>query len=68
MGHAANGTNKILSREFRGFCRKWSFCFWVSPWKFVSNLRCGRTKFVQFLLKTGLFSLGEIVRSLCLKI
>ena len=40
-------------------------CLWVSPWKFGGNVKCDRMKFVQFVLQTGLFPSGEMVRSSC---
>ena len=50
-GHAAIGTNEISSGEFRVFSQKnGHLCLWVSPWKFVSNEKCSRTKFIQFVL------------------
>ena len=52
MGHVAIGMNEISSGEFRVFFSRKDghLCLWVLPWKFVSNEKCSRVKFVQFVL------------------
>ena len=44
------GRIKSLLENFMFFAENGHLCLWVSPWKFVSNVKCGRTKFVQFVL------------------
>ena len=39
VGHVAIGMNEISSGEFRVFRGKCHLCLWVSPWKFVSNVK-----------------------------
>ena len=36
--------------NFMFFVENGHLCLWVSPWKFVSNVKCDRMKFVQFVL------------------
>ena len=44
------GRIKSLLENFVFFVENGHLCLWVSPWKFVSKVKCGRTKFVQFVL------------------
>ena len=44
------GQMKSLLENFVFFAENGHLCLWVSLWKFVSNAKSGRTKFVQFVL------------------
>ena len=41
--------NSFLEK-FVFFAENGHMCLWVSPWKFVGNVKCDRTKFVQLVL------------------
>ena len=56
-----------LLENFMFFTENGHLYLWVSPWKFVSNVKCGRMKLVQYVLWTGLFPSGKMVRNLCFK-
>ena len=44
------GRMKSLLENFVFFAENGHLCLWMSLWKFVSNVKCGRTKFIQFVL------------------